>query len=82
MQYPMDCLIDVPLNDNSHLTPSQHHSACSSLKNNTQMAHACLSKDTCPNSSLDHQDPFKLFHNNALEITIYMPEELLSTASF
>ena len=29
------------------------------------MAHACPSKDTCPNSSLDCQDPFQLFHNNA-----------------
>ena len=29
------------------------------------MAHACPSKDMHPNSSLDHQDPFKLFHNNA-----------------
>ena len=61
----MDCLIDVPLNDNSHLMPSQYHSTCSSLKNNTQMASTSLSKNTCPNSSLDHQDPSLLFHNNA-----------------
>ena len=65
MQYPKDCLIDVPLNDNSCLTPSYHHSPCSSLKNNTQMARTCPSEDTHSNSSLDHQDPCKLFHNNA-----------------
>ena len=65
MQYPIDYLIDVPLNDNSSLTSLQHHSTCSSLKNNTQMACTSPSKDMCPNSSLDHQDPSKLFHNDA-----------------
>ena len=47
MQYPMDCLIDVSLNDNSCLTPSYHHSTHSSLKNNTQMAKMPVHKGTC-----------------------------------
>ena len=29
-------------------------------------------------SSLDHQDPSEVFHNNAFEISIYIPEEILS----
>ena len=70
------------LNDNSSFTQLDINSTCSTLKNNTHMAHTCTSKDMYPYSNILPSQPISAFSQWYFWILLYMASQPLHTASF
>ena len=70
------------LNNNSCFTQLDIKSTCSTLNNNTHMAHTCESKDTCPYGNFGSSWPISAFSQWYFLILLYMAAQTLNAVSF